>query len=65
MIQINPIELITPKGFDQAFFRLCNSPEFKTQEQAYEYLEEVYITKFKMRRYASYNSFRIAKMKRY
>lgn len=65
MIQkINPIELISPQGFDRAFFRLLASPNIKTQEQAYNHLNEIYLAHFKVNRYKSYESFRISNQRR-
>ena len=54
-------ELITAKGFDNAFTQLLNNPYYPTQEKAYEALEQIYIDAFGHRRYSNFDSYRNAR----
>ncbi len=56
------IQLADPKEFDLAWYRLI--AQDLTHEQAYEHLEEQYRSVFKRRRYASYDSYRISRLRR-
>jgi len=59
--QAQVLKLVSPKEFDIAFFRLT---EKLTHEEAYEALEQAYESLFSKRRYANFESYRIAKYKR-
>tara|TARA_Y100000015_G_C2386390_1_gene87649 strand:- start:997 stop:1233 length:237 start_codon:yes stop_codon:yes gene_type:complete len=50
------LSLLTDKGFDASFEKHTNS--FSTYQDAYEAVEAVVYHWFKIRRYASYDSYR-------
>lgn len=56
------IQLTQAREFDLAFYRLIGAG--LTHEQAYEELEEQYQQVFKQRRYANFESYRVARMRR-
>lgn len=55
------LKLQDPDYFDFQFWKLV---ENMTHEQAYEHLEERYHQVFKRRRYANFESFRVARIRR-
>ncbi len=58
------LQLLTVKGFDQAFTRLLNNPKLPTQQKAYDVLEEKYIEYFGRRRYSGFDSYRKVRNRR-
>jgi len=61
-IKINPIRLITARGFDAAFTELLNCPEFLTQQAVYDYLEKIYRRAYNHNRYSNFDSYRKARV---
>ena len=58
---INPIDLLTPRGFDKAFSKLLNDPTIATQQKAFEILNDIYKSSFKRNRYSNFESYRKAR----
>jgi len=56
------IQLNQAHEFDLAFYRLIAAG--LTHEQAYEELEAQYLQVFKQRRYANFESYRVARIRR-
>lgn len=56
------IQLAQPKEFDLAFYRLI--AQGFTHEEAYEELEDHYRKVFNQRRYANFESYRVARHRR-
>lgn len=56
------IQLAQPKEFDLAFYRLI--AQGFTHEEAYEELEDQYRRVFNQRRYANFESYRVARHRR-
>lgn len=57
-------ELIKAKSFDKVFSKLIGSAAFKTHEEAFAYMNEVYFQHFGVDRYSSFESYRVARSKR-
>jgi hypothetical protein len=61
VIPENKHDLTQIKGYFSRFFNLL--PYFKNGEEAYNYLENEYFTKYRQYKYKSYNSFKASKSK--
>ena len=56
MIDLKILALLSPKGFDERFWK--HAKESKTYLEAYEKTEMEHEKHFRKRRYSDYNSFR-------
>jgi len=56
------LDMLTPEGFDARYHYHCKFT--KTYQAAYELTELEFYDYFQMRRYASFNSFRVSHNKR-
>jgi hypothetical protein len=61
---VSPISLINEVTFDQEFFRLLGSGNFNTQEDAFNYLNDLFRKATGTDRYSSYDSYRVCKNRR-
>lgn len=57
MIDIDPIELVTMRGFTDAFWRLYREGG-RRQEDVYYILDEIYFRYFSEHRFVSFDAFR-------
>jgi hypothetical protein len=51
--------LLTPEGFEQAFWTLYTSSDWKSRERCFELLSDEFEHLFGYRKYSEYNSFRV------
>lgn len=57
------LSILTIRGYFNKHFRLCQS--HKTQQDAYDALEEEYLELCNKHRYSTYDAFRVAKSRYY
>jgi hypothetical protein len=53
------LALQTPEGFEQAFWNLYTSSEWKSRERCFELLSDEFEHLYGYRKYSEYNSFRV------
>lgn len=57
MTDVSAIELVTMRGFTEAFWRLYQEGG-RSQEDVYNILDEIYFSRFAEHRFASFDAFR-------
>jgi len=63
MQKINPLRLVHARDFDRAFTEPISQPD-TTHEQAFYYLNELYLETFGKEKYSDYNSYRVTRANR-
>ena len=56
------LAMLRPRGFDERYYFYCKTS--KTYQNAYEKTENEFFTYFQMRKYKSFDSFRVSHNKR-
>jgi uncharacterized protein (DUF2132 family) len=57
-------DLLSARGFDKCFFRMLGMDGVKTQRQAWEKVEAMYVEYFGKNKYKNFESFTMAKNRR-
>jgi hypothetical protein len=63
-MNINPLNLITPEGFDAEYFKLLTHTDM-SPKQCFNHLNQIYQDATGTPRYTDFASYRVAKSKRY